>query len=224
LFCDDGNGEYVATIGSCNWLYTNFKPMEISVRLRSPKIVSDCLKVLEALIPKSNAGNYLREDLFTLGKRLNISSQCNTGAIQARIVTTGDHTEIVNNACDNAKDNIFVASNRAGNALENQVLAPIGNAVKKRKIESMVCYQRTNEKSLVTNEVMKALDDKYKEVKVQKVYSAHAKVLCWDSDDVVVTSLNWLSKDDYGGWYGEIGIYLNGTGLADYVKSCYINK
>ena len=224
MLYDDGVGSYHAIIGSCNWLYTNFSPMEISVRLRSSGVVLDCVKIFESLIPSGNRGNGLREHFFNMASSLKKHYPQTTGNAKGRIISIGDHEDIIHRACDNAQSSIFIASNRLGNAVENQVLAPLYDVAKKGNVGATVCYQRTNEESAITEEVMETLKKRYgKYINIQAVKKAHAKILCWDSDHVVITSLNWLSKDDYGrSPYGEVGIYLNGPGLADYVKECYL--
>jgi phosphatidylserine/phosphatidylglycerophosphate/cardiolipin synthase-like enzyme len=43
----------------------------------------------------------------------------------------------------------------------------------------------------------------------------HAKVLCWDDDNIVVTSLNWLSADPSAEYLrAEIGIHIQASGIA----------
>jgi phosphatidylserine/phosphatidylglycerophosphate/cardiolipin synthase-like enzyme len=50
LVADDGQtGRDVALVGSCNWLYSDFKSFEASVRLRDPDIVADVLDILSDL-------------------------------------------------------------------------------------------------------------------------------------------------------------------------------
>jgi len=45
----------------------------------------------------------------------------------------------------------------------------------------------------------------------------HAKVLAWDNNDVLITSLNWLSSNasiNYGEEYHEVGVHIHGYDVA----------
>lgn len=51
----------------------------------------------------------------------------------------------------------------------------------------------------------------------------HAKILTWDDDNAVITSLNWLSASTTGDNYDEIGVYLRGDDVATRVKRSFID-
>jgi phosphatidylserine/phosphatidylglycerophosphate/cardiolipin synthase-like enzyme len=223
IICDDEKGNYSVTIGSCNWLMSEFTPMEISVRINSNGIVHDCLRVLENLLPHTNSSRRLKEDLFFISKRLGRTTVATSDSAIATLVSTGEHNKLIDKACHEAKQSIFVASNRVGNAIENQVLAPLATAARKIKIKTTLCYQTINNKSEVSKSVMEDLKSKYgKFVDFCPVKKAHAKVLSWDNDHIVITSLNFTSKDDHGDQFGELGIYIKGKNLARYVETQYI--
>ena len=103
------------------------------------------------------------------------------------------------------------------------MLIPVASAVQARAVDVSVYYQ-TQTGPAEDEAVRDALDDKYTgSLHLKRIDKAHAKLLCWDDDHVVITSLNWLSKDiDPQQSLGEIGVYLKGTGLANYVKESYL--
>ena len=51
---------------------------------------------------------------------------------------------------------------------------------------------------------------------------SHAKVLAWDNNDLLITSLNWLSAsapDNLVEIYHEVGVYVRGWDVAkDFIK------
>jgi cardiolipin synthase len=50
----------------------------------------------------------------------------------------------------------------------------------------------------------------------------HAKVLAWDSDNLAVTSQNWLSADPSElARRSEIGIFVESNRIADYLIQCF---
>jgi phosphatidylserine/phosphatidylglycerophosphate/cardiolipin synthase-like enzyme len=224
ILADDGRGEYFCVIGSCNWLTSPFKSFEMSVRLRSPSIVSDCSGFLERLIPLGWHDLELRRELLEMSRRLR-SAPAKQGLGKARLLLQGDHEGLVRRARDKANRRIFVASNKAGAAVENQVLAPFDSIESTRKVEVAVYYQSRREDSGLTPSVMQALKDQYSRIKIRAVVGAHAKLLSWDSDHAVVTSLNWLSKDaSHSNPVGEFGVYIESPGIAEKVENLYLQS
>ncbi|MDC5040451.1 hypothetical protein OHW26_17420, partial [Acinetobacter baumannii] len=51
----------------------------------------------------------------------------------------------------------------------------------------------------------------------------HAKILAWDDNDVLISSLNWLSASSLVDPLREIGIYINDSNIVDKVITA-INK
>lgn len=226
IVADDGSEGYFTIIGSCNWLYSRFEPLEISVKLNNPHIVADCLSMIERLIrrPKKRE-ELLREQIVALQHRLRSKPDINEGDSFAELISSPRHEEYVMQARDNAKDYIFVASDRLGGAAETQILVPTDSLAQRKSVDITVCYNRRSG-VLKEKETVPALEEKYKNtVKIIKKNKAHAKVLCWDSDNVVITSLNWLSKDaNDSNLLGEIGVYLKSSGIADYIRDNYLEK
>ncbi len=225
IIYDNENGDYSAVVGSCNWLFSNFVPMEVSVRISSSNIVFECLKIMEKILPSGNRANKLKEDLFHISRQVNKTTSNTANNAMVTLVSVGGHNHFIQEACQSAKQSIFLTSNKVGNAFENQVLAPFSSAAKAKGVDVTLYYERVNRNSEVSKDVMKGIKAKYsKTINFQSVKRAHAKILCWDNDHVVITSLNWLSKDDHGIEYGEIGIYLNATGIAEHVKEQYLKS
>jgi hypothetical protein len=46
---DNGNGRWVALVGSCNWLASDFSSLETSIRLRDPVLVGQLIRRLAGL-------------------------------------------------------------------------------------------------------------------------------------------------------------------------------
>lgn len=224
LVADDGQGEHVAVVGSCNWLYTGFNSMEISVCFRDRQMVIDCLSILEKLIHRPRFRDVqLRADIVALQNQMKPITKMETGSVKARLLSLGCHEECIELARDTAQRDIFIASNKLGGPVETQVLIPVASAVQARAVDVSIYYQ-TQTGPAEGESVRDALDDKYTgSLNLKQVDNAHAKLLCWDDDHVVITSLNWLSKDiDPQQSLGEIGVYLKGAGLAKHVKGSYL--
>lgn len=222
IVADDGAGGYFAIVGSCNWLSSPFKSYEASVRLRSAPLAAECLSFIEKMLPLDSDTGDLKEELIALGMQLR-GLPATVGTAMAALLSQGAHEAMIGKARDSAERSIFVASNKAGNAVETQVLAPFDSAARDRPLAVSVYYQDERANSALTPEVMVALKHRYSLARIETVKHAHAKLLCWDSDHAVVTSLNWLSKDaPSANFVGECGVYVESTGIADLLRRSYL--
>jgi len=225
IIADDGAGGYFAIVGSCNWLSSPFRSFEVSVRLRSASVVSDCLGFIEKMLPYDSYTGRLKEELISLGVQLR-QVPASSGTTTVRLLSQGDHEEIIAQARDNARSFVFVASNKAGNTVETQVLAPFDSATQHHQpLNVSVYYQNERTGSALTPEVLDSLKRRYGRIHIETVEHAHAKLLCWDSDHAVVTSLNWLSKDaSAANFVGECGVYIVASGIADLLRTSYLSQ
>lgn len=222
IVADDGAGGYVALVGSCNWLSSPFRSYEVSIRLRSAPLVADCLSFIEKMLPLDSRAGVLKEELIRLGLQLG-QMPSTPGSAKVQLLSQGAHETIIETARDTARRSIFVASNKAGNTIETQVLAPFSSAILQRSLDVSVYYQNERAASALTPEVLDQLKLRYNRIHVDTVDRAHAKLLCWDSDHAVITSLNWLSKDaSASNFVGECGVYIESPGLGDVLQRSYL--
>ena len=222
IVADDGAGGYVALVGSCNWLSSPFRSYEVSIRLRSAPLVADCLSFIEKMLPLDSRAGLLKEELITLGLQLG-QMPSTPGSAKVQLLSQGAHETIIETARDTARRSIFVASNKAGNTIETQVLAPFSSAILQSSLDVSVYYQNERAGSALTPDVLDQLKLRYDRIHVETVDRAHAKLLCWDSDHAVITSLNWLSKDaSASNFVGECGVYIESPGLGDFLQGSYL--
>lgn len=217
LIADDGRGRYQATIGSANWLYTDFTSFEVSVRLSDGPIVADVLNAL-ADMAYIATGNWAGVPLDLAGRARTAMADTSrrTGRrVTARLLLGEDHVSMFEAARDGAERQIVIASHRLGAAAENMALAPARAAVADRGIDALVYYSTPSDRvtaAIATGMRFRAERDG---VRLRQVTDPrmHAKFMLWDDDDLVVTSLNLLSGDPAAG-LGEIGVHLHGTGVG----------
>ena len=226
IIADNGSDEYFSAIGSCNWLLTGFKSTEMTACIHDHAFVFDCLSVISKLTHTTgNSQSKFYTDVINLGINLNPTSKNSDGDIKIRLLSSTCHEEIIHTARDNAKNDIFIASNKLGGAVENQVLVPADGASRRNDIEVNVYYERLSGPAYKTD-IIDGINKKYgSTINIIKKRNAHAKFLAWDNDDAVITSLNWLSKDaDDDNPYSEIGVYITGTEKAALLKHEYLNQ
>lgn len=152
LFADDGQDGYQVVIGSCNWFRSKFTAMEISIRLRCPLCISDLLQILEKLIPAGVRQSTLREEIVSLALELRNKSATQGGTARIQLLPKGAHEEIIREIRESAELYALVGSNKAGNAAEAQILAPLSEAVQRRpRIKVDIYYQSRKRESALSD-------------------------------------------------------------------------
>jgi cardiolipin synthase len=224
IVADSGRGgTYIAVVGSCNWLSSGFNSYEASVVLRDAQVVRDVVRYFSELTFAHNGiCSDLSIDLVKISRSLAeipISAKANA---KASIVIGAQHKNFVLRARDEAKHQIFAASHRLGPISIASVLTPIMAGAKANKVQADVFYGRTT--GAMWGDRKDVLADKAAlsgvSVELIKAPRLHAKMLAWDDDFVLITSLNWLSatSGDFGSMK-EIGVYIESKSAAAAVIS-----
>lgn len=218
VFADSTKG-WSALIGSCNWLASDFKSFETSLRLRDHSLVGQLIRKLAGLAQgRPGIWNDFAIELAVLGRRVMNTSGPRGRTVPMRLVYGADHAKLVLQARDAAKNRIFALSHRIGIAAESLTLLPALAAVKAKGIDASFFYGRTT--GPLTGEagsdLIRAFARAGLEVKPIHRPRIHAKVLGWDDDNLAVSSLNWLSADPSQALpYREIGVLVNAPKIAD---------
>jgi cardiolipin synthase len=223
---------HVAVIGSCNWLYSGFSSFECSVRLRDPSGVAG---IVEQLAELSQGVGRHWTDLTNYFARLafDVARQPIPGGAKAksRLVLGAEHSAFIHQARDEAKNRIFVTSHRIGSAARIGLAVPGIAAAKGRGLKNIRAYfgmpASTGDGVKAAELARDARDASDTNVDIRPVFdpTVHAKVLAWDDDFAVITSLNWLSADpNERNRRGEIGIYLNAAGVARRIIDVFENS
>ena len=215
------SGGFLAVVGSCNWLTSPFKSYEASVILRDPQIVSDVVGVL-ANITHRHSGIWLdvTNELMRLASQIATLPSPKGLNSTASVVIGAHHNRFVLEARDSAKSRIFVTSHRLGPVSESAIIAPLASAVSEGHVKGSVFFGRNTGavKYQARKRIIAEAASDGVVVEIVESPRLHAKILAWDSDSLVISSLNWLSADPMS--YAEpteVGIFLCGAGLADAV-------
>jgi len=222
-------GMYSAIVGSCNWLSSGFDSFDASTRSRDPQIVSDVLQTL-AKLSRGSDGHWvpLTTDLAHLSAAVAKQNKPAGIKVRAALVLGAEHGHFVREARDSAKSRIFVTSHRLSEVGNRAIVLPALTAAQdERGIEPRLYFNRTSgmmTTSAASDLVVAAGKGK---VRLRPVHDPrlHAKILAWDDDAVVVTSLNWLSADSSPNQpLQEVGLFIDGGRAADLVIQTFDNQ
>lgn len=221
LLADEGNPDrFFAFVGSCNWLSSPFVNFEASVRLRDPSVVADVLDQV-AELSKGARGHWstLTKQLAAMSATLRTrSNQVERGRTYAQVVLGSTHADLVRRARDESQERIIVVSHRWGTAATPMVWAPARAAAKHAQVRVNAYYGTVSGPVDDRTPQDHAMQLSYLPISIVQIPRLHAKLLAWDADSVVITSQNWLSSDPPDSApRQEIGIFLNGPGIAERV-------
>lgn len=217
---DNGRGSFVGVLGSCNWLNTDFKGVEASLRFTAPSVVAEMLGVLSKLAggPSLNWSPF-STDLAALACKVRGTTPGAASGVAARakFIFGAEHARCVREARDAATSRIVVVSHRFSHNAETLVLIPAKVAHREKNVNIQLYYGRfdgTDNGAVVATLERRAISEG---VNFDQILDPrlHAKILAWDEDSVVVSSQNWLSADPGDDAHtSEIGISLSGKDLA----------
>lgn len=227
MIFDDSNGEYSVVLGSCNWLNSNFNLFEASVKISSKSFASDMLRVSSTLSQGiSRVSNLFSRELSTLANAVakgvgRTNRKPPRNSIKVKLVLKNEHYDLVRKARDEAEVDIFVCSHRFSHIAQRPVITPLITSVSNSGVEAQIYYGCTSAgfSQDSVDALSKSIGDANISFEKVALPAVHAKILAWDSNNAVITSLNWLSASAHGNDYDEIGIHLEGCGVADEIRS-----
>lgn len=224
LIADDGAGRTTATIGSCNWLLSGFNSYEASVRLKDPHLVSDVLyEAAELARPQDGQLPELSARLAQMARQL-LAAPAGSGSARLRVLIGPEHDDPVLKARDEAQSQITVLSHRLGVTAKPAIVVPMAEAAKHRNVDVKLYYGKASgpvEQKMATAAAWTFREQGVELVAVQRP-RIHAKMLLWDDDNAVITSLNWLSADTLSGNpRQEIGVSIKASRLAAQVREAF---
>lgn len=218
-------GEFVAIVGSCNWLYSGFNRVEVSTVLRNPHAVAAVAQEFAELVFGQATSSAVAADLTTITRSLKARSIA-SGPARIRIVKGDEHGELMRLARETAERSIVVGGDRLGVAAEARTIIPM-MAAARRSVEGIICYSKPS--GPVTERDAEELEELTRNAGVRLVEipnrELHGKFLLWDDDHLVVTSLNWSSADTrLDAPYAEIGVYIRSAGISRRVRERLLSE
>jgi cardiolipin synthase A/B len=215
LFLDTEEG-WIAAVGSCNWLWSPFHSVELSVVLRDNAVLADLAVALQRLVGRRGLADSVASEMALTARDLR---RMPTGEGPARMgVIVGEaHDEAMRTASANATKMFFVGCHRLGSTARPGAIMQGEVAAARPGVTATILY--TQPSGPIKNRHARVLRDEAAAngvnlVKIRKT-PLHGKIVAWDDDDVIVTSLNWASASaDPDFPWGDIGVHISAPGVA----------
>lgn len=215
LLCDTPNGDWVAAVGSCNWLSSPFQAVELTAILRDQHAVADVATALQQLVGRRGVLDDIATEMHVTARDLR-RLPVGLGQATVAIVMGTSHDKVIREASGLAARRFVVGSNRLGSTARPGAIMQGEAAAARPGVAATVMY--TYPSGPLKNRHARVLADEaaLNGVKLFKTkIPLHGKFVAWDDDDIVVTSLNWASAScDADFPWGEIGVRISARGIG----------
>lgn len=226
-------------VSSCNFLYTQFIRFEASLVVYDDHFVKPFLEIAANIcIGKNKISTSVRKEILNYSSQIASSMKSSSSSIPAEcsdedkltvsLILKNQHYYYIDNACNKAQKQIFITSD----LINSTPKRPIYDALKHSTAKKYLFY--SNRASYIkqpeideTRVNLDALENPIRLRQSPHRKKHHAKVLAWDKDDILITSLNWLSSNasvSHGEEYHEVGVHIHGHDVAtkfiDEFNSC----
>ena len=222
LVADDGHDGAVVLMGSCNWLHSPFSAVEVSAELREHNVVAEGLDLLREIVSKLSSASRSVEILQFMASELrrqrNLLSRpdgVKAPVAKLTILRAADHERLLRVAAHEAQQRFVCCTNKVGANMVPALFDPA--EVAGRRLGDVRIFYSRRSGPVKRGHVTKHRERLHGIVELTGVPEPqlHAKFLAWDSDHVVVSSLNWGSQSGLeDAPLDEIGLYLEGPNLA----------
>ncbi len=217
LLADTSDGGWIAAVGSCNWLSSPFRAVELTAVLRDPHVVADVTTSLQRLVGRLGISDDLATEM-TFATRDLRQNQPSDGTARITLVVGDRHDEAMRTATGQAARRVLVGCHRLGSTARPGVVLQAEAAVERANIDVALLYTRAS--GPLKNRHTKKLAEEAELNGVRLIRTGdiplHGKFVLWDDSDIIVTSLNWASAaSDADLPLGDIGVQIHSPGLAN---------
>jgi len=216
LLLDTDEG-WIATVGSCNWLSSPFRSVELTVVLRDNMIVSDVASAMQRMVGLRGLSSRVANDLAILSRKLR-RARSEDGTARVKLVAGEEHDQCTRTASRDARSRFFVGSNRIGSTARPGAIMQGELAAGRDNVVATVLY--THASGPLKNRHARELSSDaevngVRLLRTPKKLPLHGKLVAWDDDDVVITSLNWASAAaDMQFPLNDLGVHVSAPEIA----------
>lgn len=216
LLADRSDGGWIAAVGSCNWLSSPFRAVELTAVLRDPRVVADLATAIQRIVGRRGLSDDIATEMALVARDLRQRPAVD-GSANLSLVLGDGHDVLMRRASGLANQRMLVGSHRLGSTARPGVVMQGEAAAGRGNIEVTLLY--TQSSGPLKNRHARKLAEEAAAGGVKLVKAGqiplHGKFLAWDDDDLVVTSLNWASAaSDVDFPQADIGVHIHAPGIV----------
>ncbi len=183
LFVDTEHG-WLAAVGSCNWLYSGFQSVELSVILRDPAVLADLATALQRLVGRRGFADDIATEMALIARDLRRTSSAG-GPAGLGIVVGEAHNQMNRAASGAATKRFFVGCHKLGSTARPGALMQGKVAAARPGVTATILY--TQPSGPLKNRHARALRDEaavhgVNLIKTRK-RTLHGKIVAWGDDE-----------------------------------------
>lgn len=220
LVSDTQDGQWIAAVGSCNWLSSPMQATDMTVTLRDARSVADILSAVRSLVDQDGEIDRLATQLTLVVRKLRASRTTSESNAKIRILSGEEHDALARKASGSPKGRFVMSSHRVGATARTGALLPSMKAASAEDVDPVFLFYTQSgpiKKPHLRELIQDAESNGIDVIKTRKI-PLHAKFLLWGSDDLIVTSLNWASSASGAiDPPGELGVHIHQSGISDFI-------
>ncbi|MBK5528083.1 hypothetical protein JFT86_14130 [Pseudomonas sp. TH06] len=229
IISDSGHdGSFVSAIGSCNWLSSPFRSFEATALIKDATAnkyaVSIFMKLIRNLHWDANINELLRISANLSDKEPPKHRQQNA---KLSFITGSQHAALILKIRDSLKTDLLITSNKLSAASKPTIITPITAALQKNpNICINLLYGMTSGGFSKKEGLQMGMDLSNIGLSLTPVNKPglHAKIISWDSDNLVISSLNWLSTTEiHENSLHEIGVLIESENIGKHFSDIVLN-
>jgi cardiolipin synthase A/B len=215
IFQDTEEG-WLAAVGSCNWFWSPFNSVELSVVLRNNAVLADMAVAIQRLFGRRGLADRIAMEMSLTARDLR-RMPANGGPAAMAVIAGEAHDQMNRIASGAATKLFFIGCHKIGSTALPGALMQAEAAASRPGVSATVLY--TQPSGPLKNRHVKVLREEAAANGVSLIKTRkkplHGKIVAWGDDDVVVTSLNWASAaaDPDFPW-ADIGIHIKAPEIA----------
>jgi phosphatidylserine/phosphatidylglycerophosphate/cardiolipin synthase-like enzyme len=221
LYDDKSSGDWVAIVGSCNWLSSWYDAIDVSLRVANAQLVGLLLnRLIATQQPAAGGWPPLSTRLNRVWQQVRLHRGKPNGDHKLRLISDNEHYAIVTAARDAAIESsppadIVVGCDLYGLSAETAVLTPLETAAAAGCGVTLL-YQRPSRYLEEEGRRPDAVACARRGLFLERIDKLHGKFLICGDDEFTVSSFNWLSTalDGTRSRNAEFGLLVAGKHVA----------
>lgn len=214
---------------SCNFLYTEYQRFEASLLITDNNFIKKFMGIAADISSgKDLHSNSIRSEFKRFATNIPTTDIISQDKIKVDLVLKYQHYDYIDLAKKLCKNRLYILSDK----LNDVAARPIADALKNCDFKKYAYFSKRSEnftpemekkftQNLAASPInisLKLHDPKHK-INGKSPKKNHSKVLAWDNNHILITSLNWLSANasktsSSTDIYHEIGIYVEKRDIA----------
>ncbi|MBN2990470.1 hypothetical protein JWR97_02390 [Pseudomonas cedrina subsp. fulgida] len=229
IISDSGpEGTFATAVGSCNWLSSPFNSFEGTTLINDAAANIHITNIFIRLITQNHWGANTNE-LLRAASEMQPYIKADTSSQKSKItiLTGSQHADMVLHVRDNVESELLITSNKLSAASKPTIIAPLTASIQNNpSIKINLLYgmnsggfTKQESRDLGNNLSIIGLS-----LSAVNRPGLHAKIIAWDYNNLIISSLNWLSTTEiHPDSLHEIGIYIESKDIGTKVQNVILN-